>query len=155
MVVAERHGAPRSLTIGALVDGTEALAAGLAAAGAGPDRPIVAWLPNRLEWVPLIVAAARLGAPIVGLNTRYRADELRHALDRSAAAVLVAVDEFAGVRFGPIAAAAGAGSLAAVVVVGDGRRSGVGRRSARRVVALGRAADERCGRRTPAPATTC
>ena len=79
-------------------------------------------MPNRLEWVPLIVAAARLGAPVVGLNIRSRADELRHALDRSAAAVLVAVDEHAGVAFGPIAAAAGAGSLAAVVLVGDGHR---------------------------------
>ena len=51
--------------------------------------------------------------------------------------MLVAVDEFAGIRFGPIAADAGAGSLQSVVVVGDDRdpawddarlrRAGVGR----------------------------
>lgn len=99
------------------------LAAALGAAGAGPDRPIVAWLPNRLEWLPLYSAAARLGAPVVGLNTRYRADELRHALQRSAAGVLVAVDEFAGIRFGPIAAEAGAGSLSTVVVLGVERHA--------------------------------
>ncbi len=59
--------------------------------------------------------------PVIGLNTRYRADELRHALQRSGAGVLVAVDEFAGIRFGPLAADAGAGSLQSVVVVGDDR----------------------------------
>ena len=69
--------------------------------------------------MPLYVAAARIGAPVIGLNTRYRADELRHVLIRSDAAVLVGVDEFAGVRFAPIAAAAGAASLSTVVVVGD------------------------------------
>ena len=117
----ERHGWQRSLTIGDLVAGTDALAAGLAAAGATPERPIVCWLPNRLEWLQLIAAAARLGVPIIGLNTRYRADELRHALQRSGAGVLVAVDEFAGIRFGPMAADAGAGSLQSVVVVGAER----------------------------------
>ena len=109
------------MTIGELVDHTDALAGGLWAAGAGPDRPIVAWLPNRLEWVPLIAAAARLGAPIVGLNTRYRSDELRHALARSQAAVLVAVDEFAGIHFGQIAVDAGVESLSTVVLVGEAR----------------------------------
>ncbi len=119
VVVAERQGLRRTLTIGALVAGTDALAGGLARAGAGPDRPIVCWLPNRLEWVPLYLAAARIGAPVIGLNTRYRADELRHVLTRSDAAVLVGVDEFAGVRYAPIAAAAGPATLSTVVVVGD------------------------------------
>jgi fatty-acyl-CoA synthase len=120
-VARERHGDARTLTIGSLVAGTDALSAGLAAAGATPERPIVCWLPNRLEWLRLAAAAGRLGVPIVGLNTRYRADELRHALGRSDAGVLVAVDEFAGIRFGPMAAEAGAGSLQSVVVVGASR----------------------------------
>ena len=92
VVVRERHGEGRSCTVGDLVARTDRLAAGLAAAGASADRPIVVWLPNRNEWVEVIAAAARLGAPIVGLNTRYRADELRHVLERSDAGVLVAVD---------------------------------------------------------------
>ena len=89
MVARERHGLRRTLTIGGLGAGIDRLAAGLAAAGAAPERPIVCWLPNRLEWLQLAAAAARLGVPVVGLNTRYRADELRHALQRSAAGVLV------------------------------------------------------------------
>jgi fatty-acyl-CoA synthase len=121
VVARERHGLRRTLTIGGLGAGIDGLAAGLAAAGAAPERPIVCWLPNRLEWLQLVAAAARLGVPVVGLNTRYRADELRHALQRSAAGVLVAVDEFAGIRFAPMAAEAGAGELRSIVVVGADR----------------------------------
>jgi acyl-CoA synthetase (AMP-forming)/AMP-acid ligase II len=120
-VARKRHGLARTLTIGELVAGTDALPAGLAAAGATAERPIVCWLPNRLEWLPLVAAAARLGVPIIGLNTRYRADELGHALPRSTAGVLVAVEEVAGIRCGPRAAEAGAGSLRSVVVLGDDR----------------------------------
>jgi len=117
VVAVERHGARRTLTIGDLVTRAEALAEGLAAAGASPDRPIVVWSPNRLEWIEAFAAAARLGVPVVGLNTRYRADELRHVLARSAAGVLVAVDEFAGVRFAEIVAEAGTGGLATIVIL--------------------------------------
>ena len=116
VVAVERHGRRRSLTVGALVARAERLAAGLVAAGASAERPIIGWLPNRLEWVELIAAAGRLGAPIVGLNTRYRSDELRHVLQRSNAGVLVAVDEFAGIRFGQVAAPAGRIGLLSVVV---------------------------------------
>jgi acyl-CoA synthetase (AMP-forming)/AMP-acid ligase II len=66
----------------------------------------------------VIAAAARLGAPIVGVNPRYRADELRNVLERSNAGVLVAVDEFAGISFAEVVADAGTGRLASVVIVG-------------------------------------
>ena len=117
-VAIERHGLRRRLTVGELVAGVDRRAAGLAARGAGPDRAVVAWLPNRLEWLEVLAAAARVGAPVVGLNTRYRSEELRHVLDRSRAAVLVAVDEFAGTRFAGIVAAADVGPDLSIVVVG-------------------------------------
>ncbi len=119
VVAVERQGAGRQLTIGDLVAGAEARAAALAALGAGPDRAIVVWLPNRLEWLEVLAAAARIGAPVVGLNTRYRSEELRHVLARSDAAVLVATSEFAGVRFADIAAAVPLDDRLSVVVVGD------------------------------------
>jgi fatty-acyl-CoA synthase len=118
VVVVERHGACRTLTVGDLVARTDAVAEGLAAAGASADRPIAVWLPNRIEWIEVIAAAARLGALVVAINPRYRADELRDVLERSNAGVLVAVDEFAGIRFAEIVAEAGAGGLASVVIVG-------------------------------------
>jgi fatty-acyl-CoA synthase len=123
VVAFERQGHGRALTIGDLVAATETRAAGLGALGAGPGRAIVAWLPNRLEWLELVAAAARIGAPVVGLNTRYRSEELRHVLERSRAAVLVVVDQFAGIRFREIATAAGVGADVSVVVV-DGPASG-------------------------------
>jgi fatty-acyl-CoA synthase len=117
LVAVELQGHRRRLTIGELAAGADRRAAGLAALGAGPGRAVVAWLPNRLEWLELVAAAGRIGAPVVGLNTRYRSDELRHVLDRSDAAVLVAVDDVAGVRFADVAAAADLGADRAVVVV--------------------------------------
>lgn len=120
VVVVERQGARRRLTIGALAAATPWMATGLAAMGAGRERSVVAWLPNRVEYVQVIAAAARLGAPLIGLNTRYRADELRHVLQRSAAAVLVTVDGFAGADFAEIVAAAEVPDDVTVVVVPDG-----------------------------------
>lgn len=119
VAVRERQGLRRALTIGALVAGADGRAGGLAGLGAGRERAVVAWLPNRVEYVELLAGAARLGAPLVGLNTRYRADELTHVLARSDAAALVAVDEFAGVRFAEIAATATLPPNLTVVVVAD------------------------------------
>src|SRR5829696_522876 len=102
VVALERHGLRRTLTIGQLVAGSEARAAGLAGLGAGPERAVVVWLPNRLEWLEVVVAAARIGTPVVGLNPRYRSEELRHVLARSHAAVLVTVDGFAGTGYAEI-----------------------------------------------------
>jgi acyl-CoA synthetase (AMP-forming)/AMP-acid ligase II len=118
VVAVERHGLQRTLTIGDLAARSDRIASGLAAAGASTERPIVVWLPNRLEWIDAVAAAARLGSTVVGLNTRYRADELRHVLERSDAAVLVVVDEFAGTRFADVVTAAGTGALQTIVVVG-------------------------------------
>lgn len=122
IVVNERQGRRRSLTIGELVAGTEARAAGLHELGAGAERAVVAWLPNRVEYVELIAAAARAGAPLLGLNTRYRADELGHVLRRSAAAVLVTLDRFGDVDVAEIVAAADLPADVTVVVVPDGDR---------------------------------
>jgi len=120
VVVRERQGRQRALTIGALVAAADGRAAALAALGAAEGRAVVAWLPNRVEYVELLAGAARLGATVVGLNTRYRADELTHVVARCDAAVLVAVDEFAGVRFAEIAATATLPPDLAIVVVTDG-----------------------------------
>ncbi|MEO5900141.1 MAG: AMP-binding protein [Ilumatobacteraceae bacterium] len=119
VVAIERHGAQRTLTIGDLVARSHGLAAGFAAAGASPEKPIVVWLPNRIEWLEAVAAAALLATPIIGLNTRYRSDELRHVLERSAAGVLVAVDEFAGIRFAELVAGAGIAQLTSIVIAGD------------------------------------
>ena len=121
VVAVEHQGLQRQITIGALDERAGHVAAAFAALGAGPDRPIVAWLPNSLEWLEVIAGAARSGTPVVGLNTRYRSAELGHVLQRSEAAVLLTVDDHAGVRAADIVAAAGVDPSLVVVVVG--RRS--------------------------------
>ena len=52
-------------------------AAWLAAHGIGTGDVIAVWLVNRLEWAALLFAAARLGAVIAAVNTRYRSAEVR------------------------------------------------------------------------------
>ncbi|MDQ3470126.1 MAG: AMP-binding protein [Actinomycetota bacterium] len=119
VIAVEHQGRRRSLTIGTLYGRAGPLAVGLVALGASPDRPVVAWLPNGLEWLEVVAAAARGGFPVVGLNTRYRSDELRHVVERSDAAVLLAVDELAGTPCADVIAAADIDPSVAVVVVGD------------------------------------
>ena len=57
------------------------------------------FLPNGVAGAELFFAIAQLGAVAIGVNTRYRADDLRHLLDVSQATVLVSADHFLGIDF--------------------------------------------------------
>jgi fatty-acyl-CoA synthase len=72
---------------------------------------IATLLPNCRTWVEIFLAAARLGALLVPLNTRYRAQELSHLLRVAEAEILVTASEFEGVDF--------AERLGAVADLGD------------------------------------
>ncbi|MGO4393970.1 AMP-binding protein [Variovorax sp. M-6] len=61
----------------------------LSAQGIGKGDRIAVWLVNRVEWLALVFAAARVGASLVAVNTRYRASELEHILQKSGARMLV------------------------------------------------------------------
>ena len=74
-------------------------AAWLAAQGIGPGDRIALWLVNRVEWLALFFGAARLGAAVVAINTRYRAGELAHLLERSGARLLVLQLNFRKIDF--------------------------------------------------------
>jgi len=52
------------------------------------DR-VAVWLVNRIEWLALLFAIARIGAILVAVNTRYRSAELRHILVSSGARMLI------------------------------------------------------------------
>lgn len=62
------------------------------------DR-VATWLPNRAEWVLLWLAAARLGAMIVPINSRYTPDEAGYILRQSGATQLFALDRFLEIDF--------------------------------------------------------
>src|SRR5690348_2900648 len=65
------------------------LAGGLRAAGLGPGDRLASYVPNGILAVELFLATARLGAVTIGVNTRYRSDDLRHLLEQGRPRLLV------------------------------------------------------------------
>ena len=82
----------------------EQTAAWLAAQGIGKGDVVAVWLVNRVEWVALLFAAARLGAIIAAVNTRYRSAEVAHLLKLSGAKLLVVEAAFRSIDFAAILA---------------------------------------------------
>ncbi len=82
----------------------EQTAAWLAAQGIGKGDVIAVWLINRLEWIALLFAAARIGAVAAAVNTRYRSAEVAHLLKVSGARMLVVEAAFRSIDFAAILA---------------------------------------------------
>lgn len=74
------------------------LALGLRTAGVKAGDRVAVLLPNSVNWVLLDLAAARLGAVFVGLNTWYREEELGSVLAHSGARILVTADRVFGLE---------------------------------------------------------
>ncbi|MCL6640381.1 MAG: AMP-binding protein [Candidatus Rokubacteria bacterium] len=87
------------LTFADLRDRARRLARGLRALGIGPGDPVAIWLPNRPAWFVVQHACARLDAPVVALNPRYRAHELAYILGQSEARALVLTDHLGPVDY--------------------------------------------------------
>jgi fatty-acyl-CoA synthase len=99
----------------------EETAAWLAAQGIGQGDVVAVWLVNRVEWIALLFAAARLGAVIAAVNTRYRSAEVAHLLRLSGARLLVTEAAFRAIDFAAILAdinSADVPALAKLAVVG-------------------------------------
>ncbi|HLZ02324.1 MAG TPA: AMP-binding protein [Bradyrhizobium sp.] len=95
----------------------------LAAHGISRGDVIAVWLVNRLEWVVLLFAAARLGAIVAAVSTRYRSAEVEHLLRLSGAKMLVVEAQFRSIDFPAILAGidkAAVPALERVAVVGAG-----------------------------------
>lgn len=60
---------------------------------------IALWLVNSVEWLALFAAAARLGAIVVSVNTRYRSTELAHILSFSNARILFTHNRYQNIHF--------------------------------------------------------
>ncbi|MCM2346349.1 MAG: AMP-binding protein [Acidovorax soli] len=76
-------------TVAALAQQVQCMTAWLRAAGIGPGDRVAVWLVNRVEWLALLMAAARIGATVAAVNTRYRREEVAHILRTSGARLLV------------------------------------------------------------------
>jgi fatty-acyl-CoA synthase len=66
-----------------------ATAAWLVSKGITDGDRVAVWLPNKLEWMMLLFACARIGAIVAAVNTRYRTAELQHILKSSGAKLLI------------------------------------------------------------------
>ncbi len=82
----------------------EQTAAWLAAQGIGKGDVVAVWLVNRIEWIALLFAAARRGAIVAAVNTRYRSAEVAHLLRLSGARLMVVEAAFRSIDFAAILA---------------------------------------------------
>lgn len=64
-------------------------AAWLCAQGVGAGDRIAIWMTNCTDWMALLFGAARIGAIVAAVNTRYRTAELHHILSSSGARLLI------------------------------------------------------------------
>jgi fatty-acyl-CoA synthase len=71
------------LTYAELDEAVDRLASGMLAAGLAKGDRVGVWGPNRMEWVLVQYATARLGVILVNINPAYRTGELRYALGQS------------------------------------------------------------------------
>lgn len=72
------------------------LRADLAAIEIGRGDCAAVWLPNWSDALAWQFATASLGAHVIGLNTRYNVEEVRHVLERARPRVLAIAHEFHG-----------------------------------------------------------
>jgi fatty-acyl-CoA synthase len=75
------------------------LAGGLELLGVDRGGRLASFVPNGILPVELLLACARLGAIFIGVNTRYRSEDLHHLLERARPRVLVAADNFLGIDY--------------------------------------------------------
>ena len=92
----------------------EETAAWLTAHEIGRGDVVAVWLVNRLEWVTLLFAAAKLGAIVAAVNTRYRSADVAHLLHLSGAKLLVVEAAFRSIDFAAILAGIGEAELPAL-----------------------------------------
>lgn len=74
------------------------MAGGLADCGIGPGDRVAIFLPNRPDFLLLLLALARRGATAVLLNTRFRAAEIGNLLERAAPKAIAIARDFPAVN---------------------------------------------------------
>lgn len=92
------HGDTR-LTWHDVAEQSRGLAKALLANGIRRGDKIALWMPNHPAWILLWLAAVRIGAAVVPINTRYKPAETAYILAKSQSAMLVMEDTFLGTDF--------------------------------------------------------
>jgi fatty-acyl-CoA synthase len=99
------------------------LAGGLAEAGIGPGDRVALFLPNRPDFLLLLLALARRGATAILLNTRFRSAEIGNLLERAAPKAIAIARDFPAVNAEAVLEAVPPAQRASLrlVLVMDGR----------------------------------
>jgi acyl-CoA synthetase (AMP-forming)/AMP-acid ligase II len=83
----------RRVSFAGLVADSRRVTAALHASGVERGERVALWAPNRYEWLATALGVLGAGAAVVPVNTRFKAQELSHVLERSGARVVFTVDE--------------------------------------------------------------
>jgi fatty-acyl-CoA synthase len=94
LVAADDAGLVQRLTYGQLLTRVRNLSAGLASIGVKRGDRVVLWMTNRLEWVISALAAERLGAAVVPINTFLKPPEVKYCIAQSGGRHLIMLDRF-------------------------------------------------------------
>ena len=82
------------LTYAELDAAVDRLAAGLLGRGLEPGDRVGVWAPNRVEWMLVQYATARIGVILVNVNPAYRTHELAFVLEQSGVRLLFSAPDF-------------------------------------------------------------
>jgi len=93
-----------TLTYAELNDKVDRVATGLLRLGVKADDRIALILPTRPEYLYIWFAAAKIGCSIVGLNFRYKEDEVVYMVNESKPRILVCINSFGGTDYAAFAA---------------------------------------------------
>ncbi|MGB3290758.1 MAG: AMP-binding protein [Burkholderiaceae bacterium] len=85
-------GSDERVTFAALDRDVDQIAQGLLACGVRRGDTVALWMANCPSWVRIWMAAARIGAILVPINTRYKADEAAYILKQSESKILLMMD---------------------------------------------------------------
>src|SRR5262245_1592663 len=77
-------------------------AKGLLRLGVQPGEKVSLWMPNRPEWLHLMFAICRVGAVLVPVNTRLRANEVAYILKQSNSTTFITTDVSGPADYRPI-----------------------------------------------------
>ena len=88
-----------NITYRQLNDKIDSLAAAFLRMGIGAKDRIAVILPTRPEFLYVWYAASKIGATVVGLNVRYRNEEIIYMVNNAKPSVLVCINEFAGTNY--------------------------------------------------------
>lgn len=90
------------LTFADLYNYADRLARALLSLGIKKGEKAAIWVANKPEWAWIEMACAKIGMPVIPVNTRYKVDEVRYILNQSDSSTLFFMDSFLKIDYVPM-----------------------------------------------------